>query len=107
MKRQISPLAPVATGPHRAARRGAEGKGARVAALTVRRYPLLSPPLVRGAMLACHAHLPLYLNVACLLDRARRDRLQVGRRRRCRALQRSAAPECAEAAGARCADLPS
>ena len=79
MRRQHSSLASITTGCD--GRAGAKGKGARVAAFTGRRYPLLSPAPPQ-AMLVRHAQAPLYLNVARVRAGTRRHGVKVGRRER-------------------------
>src|SRR5262245_58835239 len=79
------------------------GEGVRMAAFTECRHPLLWRS-ARGVMLNPHAPPRIYLIVARLLSRARRDRVPVGGRGRRGALLGPAAPECREDAGARRAD---
>src|SRR6185369_17611955 len=83
---------------------GVRGKGARVAAFTKRRYPLLSAGRP-GVMLAHDAHTTVYLNVARLLAGARRHGVQVGGRERRGPLLRPAARQRREGARGGAADL--
>src|SRR5882757_1612872 len=48
------------------------------------------------AMLAPYANTDVYLNVSGMHGRDRRDRVQMGRRKRGNSFQRSAPPECSE-----------
>src|ERR1700726_4014556 len=104
MRRHDFSLARVTSGPGCGGRAGAQGKGARVAALTGRCYPLLSPALRRD-MLPRHAQSTLYLNVAGVLAGGGGHGVQVGRRTRRGSLPRPAAPERAENERAVGADL--
>jgi hypothetical protein len=76
----------------------------RVAVLHGYRYSLLWPA-PGTAMLVPYAHPAVYLNVDCLHGCRFSDRVQVGRRERCRPLQRSAPRECSEGGAEGAADL--